>query len=91
MVHRHIGPAGNQVVEAQFYIERRQHANDPHGMDQVAGLVRIRSSEQEDGRWKRELVAIDIPGEATHFLIKPSPVISQPVAGWNPFGRWFSS
>lgn len=82
-IHTSLGPDGRQLVEASFYVQDEQGTR---------GKVSLHAIEKEPGRWEKQLLAVDIPGRPTYYLIRSTPIKkAQPLlAGWNPFGRWFS-
>ena len=81
IIHRHLGPDGRQVIEAQFFVEGNSQR----------GRVALKATEAEDGSWKKEMLAVDIPGHPTHYLIKPTLIAltSNDRSGWRPFSKWF--
>lgn len=81
IIHKHLGPDGRQVIEAQFFVEGNAQR----------GRVVLKATETEDGCWKKEMLVVDIPGHPTHYLIKPAPItlISNNRSGWRPFSKWF--
>lgn len=82
LVHTSLGPDGRQLVEASFYVQGEQGTR---------GRVSLRAMEREPGQWEKQLLAVDIPGHPTHYLIRSTPLrVRSAPSGWNPFSRWFS-
>lgn len=68
---------GARCLEASFFVEGQQ----------TTGQVSVQAFEDENGGWKVQYLAVQVPGHPLQVLIQPP---SEPVArltGWRPLER----